>query len=202
NGPALAALARRAGAAPALQACVPDSLAALNAALDRALAEVELVIFSGGSSVGAYDLVAPVLAARGAEFFFDAVRMRPGRPVLFARVAGRLCFGLPGNPLGAMLSFAMCARPAIELLAGVALEAVPPACVTARLGFDYRGPRLNLTAFHPARLRARGLDTEVEAIPYHSSADLAAAAAANGFWLVPEGVTELAAGSAVQVLLK
>lgn len=202
NCPALAALARRAGAVPRLHACVPDSAAAIEAELERALAESDLVIFSGGASVGAHDLVAPVLAARGAEFYFDAVRMRPGRPVQFGRVADRLFFGLPGNPLGTMLSFMMYARPALELLSGLSPEALPPACLAARLGFDYRGKALNLTAFRPARLRPSGLDTEVDELLYHSSADLSAAAAADAFWLVPEGVTELAAGSPVQVLLK
>jgi len=200
NGPGLAAQAGRAGAEVVWQGCVRDDAAALDASLDRALAACDLLVCSGGASVGAFDLVAPGLAARGAEFHFDAVRMRPGRPVLFGTVAGRLFFGLPGNPLGTMLAFALLVRPALELLGGVA-EVAPP-FVGARLGYDYRGPALSLTAFRPARLRAQGLETVVEAIPYHGSADLAAAAAADCFWIVPEGVTEVAAGSAVQMVLK
>jgi len=200
NGPGLAALALRAGAEVAWQGRVRDDAVVLDASLDQALADCDLLVCSGGASVGAFDLVAPTLAARGAEFYFDAVRMRPGRPVLFGKVAGRLFFGLPGNPVGAMLGFELLVRPALELLAGVA--AVAPPCLSARLGYDYRGPALNLAAFRPARLRAQGLEAVLEAIPYHGSADLAAAAAADCFWIVPEGVTAMAAGSAVQMVLK
>ena len=200
NGPGLAALALRAGAEVVRQERVRDDAGALGASLDRGLADCDLWVCSGGASVGAFDLVAPMLAARGAEFYFDAVRMRPGRPVLFGKVAGRLFFGLPGNPLGTMLAFELLVRPALELLGGVA-EVAPP-FVGARLGYDYRGPALGLTVFRPARRAARGLETVLEEIPYHGSADLAAAAAADCFWRVPEGTTEVAAGSAVQMVLK
>jgi molybdopterin molybdotransferase len=204
NLPALAALARQAGATPVLQLTVPDDASALAAAVDRALIEADLLLLSGSASVGAHDLVAPLLAARGADVAFDAVRVRPGRPVWFGELAGRCFFALPGNPLGSMLGFLLFVRPAIALLAGLSPDALPPPFVCARLGFAHRTAPLPLTVFRPARLRpgTDGLEPLLEDIPCHSSADLAAAAAADAFWAAPEGAVTLPAGSLVNVVLK
>ncbi len=201
NLPALAALVRRAGGDPVLELVLPDDAAALGAAVDRA--EADLLLLSGGASVGAHDLVAPLLAARRAEVVFDAVRVRPGRPVWFGELGGRCFFALPGNPLGSMLGFLLFVQPALALLAGLAPEALPPPFLLARLGFDHRAAPLPLTVFRPARLLAAGgLEPLLEDIPCHSSADLAAAAAADCFWAAPELAAELPVGSLVGVVLK
>jgi molybdopterin molybdotransferase len=204
NLPALAALVRRAGGDPVLELAVPDDAAALGAAVDRAQAEADLLLLSGGASVGAHDLVAPLVAARGTDIAFDAVRVRPGRPVWFGTLDSRCFFALPGNPLGSMLGFLLFVQPALALLAGLAPAALPPPFLLARLGFAHRAAPLPLTVFRPARLRpaADGLGPVLEEIPCHSSADLAAAAAADGFWAAPEHTESLESGSLVGVVLK
>ncbi|MGH9465746.1 MAG: molybdopterin-binding protein, partial [Terriglobales bacterium] len=202
NGPMLAAQCRRYGAEVVREQLLPDVASKLDAALDDALAAgVDAVVFSGGASVGAADLIAPLLARRGVALDFDAVRVRPGRPVLFGEREGRLYFGLPGNPVGALLACALLVRPALEVLAGRAEAALTPATLSARLGFDYSGPSLALDAFRPVRLAGCGLAAEVRAIAYHGSADVAAAAAADAFLHVPPGVTALAEGTMVEVVI-
>lgn len=191
----LAAQARRAGAEVVAERLLPDRVEALEAAWRDAQAQADIVLFAGGASVGAHDLVGGMLARRGAEFFFDAVRVRPGRPVLFGHCEGRLFFGLPGNPMGSLLAFELFARPALDCLGGCAEARAP--FILAEMGFEHRSRPLPLTAFRPVRLMP-----EAQAIPYHGSADLAAAAAADGFLLIPEGVECIAAGTAAQVLLR
>lgn len=200
NGPMLAAQCRRYGADVVREFLVPDDEGALERALEAALqAGAEAVVCSGGASVGAADLVAGLFARRGLALHFDAVRTRPGRPVLFAEKDGKLYFGLPGNPLGSLLACALLVRPALEVLAGT--DAPAPAAFGARLRDDYHGPELALDAFRPVRLVARGLGAEAEQIHFHGSADLAAAAAADAFLHVPPGVASLGAGAWVEVVL-
>ncbi|MGH9488839.1 MAG: molybdopterin molybdotransferase MoeA [Terriglobales bacterium] len=201
NGPMLAAQCRRYGADVVCEQLLPDDTSKLELALDEAHhAAASLIVFSGGASVGSADLVAALLARRGIELQFDAVRTRPGRPVLFGERDGRLYFGLPGNPLGALLACALLVRPALELLGGLDATAVTTATLAARLGFDYSGKPLNLESFLPVKLVAHGLSAEVHPLTYHGSADLAAAAAADAFVHVPAGATHLPAGTWVGIV--
>lgn len=202
NGPMLQAQCRRYGAEVVLEKLVRDEASALEAALQEALERAaDVIVFAGGASVGSADLVAPLLDSIGVRLAFDAVRVRPGRPVLFGELGGRLYFGLPGNPLGAMLACALLVRPALEVLAGLDGDAVTPVTVSAAMGFDYAGKALQLDSFRPVRLRSNRLRAETVDVPYHGSADLAAAAAADGFVHISPGVTVLPSGATVGVVL-
>lgn len=205
NGPMLAALARSVGAEVVYIAHVADDAAALRAAIADACAGAEAVICSGGASVGAHDLLKPVLDSLGAQLHFDAVAMRPGHPQIFARLGNQLLFGLPGNPLGALLGFLLLARPALDVLAGFDAAALSSPFITAAMDFGYHGKALPLVAFRPVRYAAAGAGTphfkaRLQEIPYRGSADVAAAAAADAWLMIPPGITELAAGSLVTVL--
>ena len=80
--------------------------------------EADLLVLSGGVSIGKFDLVEKVLAELGADFFFDGVAIQPGRPLVFGRAQGTFFFGLPGNPLSTMVTFELFVRPALALLSG------------------------------------------------------------------------------------
>src|SRR4029077_18886302 len=80
----------------------------------------DLLLLSGGVSMGKYDLVEQVLAEFGAEFFFSGAQIQPGRPVVFGRAQGRYFFGLPGNPISTMVTFELFAKAMLEALAGMA----------------------------------------------------------------------------------
>jgi molybdopterin molybdotransferase len=118
NATALAAQAARAGAQVVLVEHVPDERAPTVAALERALAAADAVCVSGGVSVGEHDHVKAGLAAVGAEERFWGVALKPGKPTWFGTRGATLVFGLPGNPVSAMVTFHLLARPALRALAG------------------------------------------------------------------------------------
>jgi molybdopterin molybdotransferase len=117
NSYALAALVSETGAIARRAPLVRDDLAATTAAIENAL-DADVVITTGGVSVGAYDFVKEALESLGAETHFWRVAMKPGKPVLFATVRGRAFFGLPGNPVSALVSFAVFVAPAIRKALG------------------------------------------------------------------------------------
>jgi molybdopterin molybdotransferase len=115
---AVSALARQAGAELVAATMVGDDERATAEALADPLEQADAVIVCGGVSVGAHDHVRPALAALGVEERFWGVALRPGKPTWFGAAAGRLVFGLPGNPVSAMVTFILFARPALLLLGG------------------------------------------------------------------------------------
>ena len=95
---------------------------ALRAAIERGL-QADILVLSGGVSMGKYDLVEQVLADLGAEFHFTGVSIRPGRPAVFATCRGKLVFGLPGNPVSTMVTFELFVLPAVDILNGASAAA-------------------------------------------------------------------------------
>src|SRR5690242_10436477 len=117
NSVSLAAQVRIAGGEPVALGNAADRIDDLGEKIERGLKEDALVL-SGGVSMGKYDLVESVLKALGAEFFFEAVAIRPGKPAVFAICKGKPVFGLPGNPVSTMVTFELFVAPAIDLLSG------------------------------------------------------------------------------------
>jgi len=140
NAYALTAQAARAGAEAVVRRHVPDTADATRERLAEALGAAEVVCVSGGVSVGPHDHVKPALAELGVEERFWGVRLQPGKPTWFGTTgAGGLVFGLPGNPVSAMVTFHLFARPAVRALQGADPE---PRRATARLGAALkRNPR-------------------------------------------------------------
>ena len=117
NGPALLAMALRAGADAKYLGIARDSSSSLRAKLARAKG-TDILVLTGGVSVGDYDLVKDELRAAGVKPVFWQVRIKPGKPVFFGRRGSQLVFGLPGNPTSAMVTFLLFVQPAIERLLG------------------------------------------------------------------------------------
>ncbi len=119
NAPMLVgARVARAGRITAPPGRLPDDRAATEAGLADALEHADVVIVSGGVSVGPHDHVKPALAALGVEEIFWGVALQPGKPTWFGTRDGKLVFGLPGNPVSAAVTFALFARPALAALQG------------------------------------------------------------------------------------
>jgi molybdopterin molybdotransferase len=117
NGPALLAMALRAGADAKYLGIARDSSSSLRAKLARAKG-TDILVLTGGVSVGDYDLVRDELRTAGVKPVFWQVRIKPGKPVFFGRRGSRLVFGLPGNPTSAMVTFLLFVQPAIERMLG------------------------------------------------------------------------------------
>lgn len=196
NAAMLLALLEREGMRGRFLGIAPDEPAALDALLDRGLAH-DVLVLTGGVSVGEHDLVAPALARRGAAVLFHTVAMRPGKPILAARCGRALVLGLPGNPVSAFTAFHVFAAPALRRLAG---DPSPVrASATARL--VERVPRRQGRRTYALASLARGGGGLV-ATPVRSasSGDVFALARANAFVVVEGGDQPIEAGETVDVL--
>lgn len=201
NRHSLAAQVARAGGEPRPAPIARDDRQALRAVVDEALAGADLLLLSGGVSMGKYDFVEDVLESLGGRVVFDGVAIRPGKPLVFGRVRDVPFFGLPGNPLSTMVTFELFARPALERLAGA--DAAPLHFTQAPLAEDYQQRTVPLTVFVPARLESsEGSVTAVRPIPSQGSGDLAAMARADCLMVVAPGASALAAGTLVPLLPK
>jgi molybdopterin molybdotransferase len=198
NSVSLAAQVRVAGGEPVALGNAADRVEELGEKIERGLKE-DVLVLSGGVSMGKYDLVEKVLKAMGAEFYFDAVAIRPGKPAVFGMCQGKPVFGLPGNPVSTMVTFELFVAPAIDLLSGA--EARPLPLVEARLG-EALTEKPGLAHFLPARVEWSGGAPEVKALKWQGSGDIAALAKANCFLVVPADRDKIAAGDRVSVVLR
>jgi molybdopterin molybdotransferase len=204
NSHALAALVSQAGAIALRQPPALDRPDDLAASIRHGLDAAPLLLLTGGVSMGKFDLVEEVLAGMDAEFFFTGVKMQPGKPVVFGRVpaAGdrpaRTFFGLPGNPVSAMVTFRVFVAPLLAALAGE--RNWQPDLALAKLAAEVR-TRPGLTRFLPAHLDTAQPIPTVTALPTQGSGDQAANARANCSLIVPDDCDKLAAGQMVRVLL-
>jgi molybdopterin molybdotransferase len=198
NSVSLAAQVRLAGGEPILLGNAADRIDDLREKISRGLRE-DVLVLSGGVSMGKYDLVETVLKDLGAEFSFDAVAIRPGRPAVFGRCGNAFVFGLPGNPVSTMVTFELFVVPAIDLLSGAAARDLP--FVEARLGAALN-EKPGLAHFLPAQVRWRGSVPEVKALPWQGSGDIAALANANCFLVVAADRGQVNAGETMPILLR
>jgi molybdopterin molybdotransferase len=198
NSVSLAAQVRLAGGEPILLGNAADRVADLREKISRGLRENVLVL-SGGVSMGKYDLVESVLKDLGAEFHFDAVAIRPGKPAVFGKCQDTFVFGLPGNPVSTMVTFELFVVPAVDLLSGAAARDLP--LVEAHLAAALN-EKAGLTHFLPARVEWRGTIPEVKPVPWQGSGDIAALASANCFLVVAADRGQVNVGETMPILLR
>jgi molybdopterin molybdotransferase len=196
NAAMLQAQVEAAGGIPVACGIAPDQKEPLRRMIDQGL-EADLLILSGGVSMGKFDLVTETLRELGAEIFFHGVEIRPGKPLLFGRARHKFFFGLPGNPVSSFVTFELFARTALRMLAGEPFE--EPVFLRARLEKPFR-QRHGLTAFVPARVEMRDAEPVLRVVGWQGSGDLVGVAAANCFLVVHPAQTEIAAGDWVDVL--
>ncbi len=200
NGHMIRALAEAAGAEVTLFPIVPDLIEDLEAAIGRALETADVVLMSGGVSMGDYALGARALTRLGCRASFDRVAIQPGKPLWFGGTGdpeGPLVFGLPGNPVSSLVDFIVFVRPALEALAGASLTA--DRHLPARLAEPVHR-RKGRRGYFPARLDAAEEELRVRLVPTKGSADMVAMSKANALAILSEEVEDFPAGSIVPVL--
>ena len=219
NTYSLAVQIKKAGGDPVLLPIAPDEPHRLRQLIEEGL-QSDLLIMTGGVSMGRYDLVEQVLSDLKAEFFFTGAKIQPGRPVVFGQVGSygvgtpagegtsaplshqdqhRYFFGLPGNPISTMVTFEIFARRMIEALGGMSPR--PLTFLHARLKSDIR-IKTGLTRFLPAILSGNYEDSHADLVPWQGSGDIAARALSNCYIVVPPDREHILAGEWIAVMLE
>jgi molybdopterin molybdotransferase len=200
NGPTLAALAEATGAEARYYGIVRDEPGLLKEALARALEDCDVILVSGGVSMGDFDYVPKTLESLGVARIFHKIAMKPGKPTWFGRRGHKSVFGLPGNPVSTFVNFEFLVKPQLYARMGLAYE---PRVVAARLGTGVRRRDFDRVEFIPMRLsREAGRGTET-ALPlaYSGSSMLSVLAEADCLVRAEIGVPELKEGSLVAARL-
>jgi molybdopterin molybdotransferase len=211
NSHSLAAQILAAGGEPVLLPIAPDKPARLRELIAEGFA-ADLLLLTGGVSMGKYDLVEEALAEFNAEFLLTGAQIQPGKPVVFGRVPGgaetsaregplahTYFLGLPGNPVSTMVTFELFARPMVEALAGmlprklIFLHAKLKSEINTKAGFK---------RFLPAILSGEFEQAEVELVGWHGSGDIAATARANCYVVIAADREHIAGGEWVPVLMR
>lgn len=204
NSYGLAELIRHAGGEPIQLPIAPDRRPELEQTI-RAARQCNLMLLSGGVSMGKYDLVEEVLQALGAEFFFTGVKMQPGKPLVFGRLPAenslpaQFFFGLPGNPVSTQVTFHCFVEPMLRAMSGAGIQ--DPRFLQATLAEDVAG-KTGLMRILPARLASDRIRPEVRLVAWQGSGDLAANARANCYAVLPPDKEHFAAGDVITILLR
>jgi molybdopterin molybdotransferase len=196
NSISLAAQVLLAGALPNIIGNARDDVAELRGRILQGL-ESDILVLSGGVSVGTYDLAKQVLLELGTEFSFEGVAIRPGRPAVFGWCRGKPVFGLPGNPVSTMVTFELFVVPAIEILSGTTPRPLP--FFKAKLARDI-SEKPPLAHFLPAFVSWPGGEPQVDTIQWQGSGDIGAVARGNCFLVVRDERQQIKAGEWVDVL--
>ncbi|MDN3511774.1 MAG: molybdopterin molybdotransferase MoeA [Candidatus Jettenia sp. CY-1] len=197
NGYSLAAQARRLKTDVEILGIVKDTKEEISSMLRRGL-QKDILILSGGVSMGEYDLVGEVMKDLHTQIYFEKVALRPGKPVIFGRKDKTLIFALPGNPVASFVTFELFIYTAIRKMMGFS----NPQRITiqATLETDIFVKRKR-REYRPALLCARNNTWKVSPVEWHGSADLLATTRANCLLIVREDAQKLAAGQLVDVIL-
>jgi molybdopterin molybdotransferase len=221
NTYSLAAQIQNAGGEPVLLPVAPDEPKGLRSLIEEGLCS-DLLLLTGGVSMGKYDLVEQVLGELKAEFYFTGAQIQPGRPVVFGSCGAdipvragseitertragmpaphkRYFFGLPGNPVSTMVTFELFVAPMIQALSG--MKPRPLIFLMARLKSDIR-TKTGLKRFLPALLSGEFENAEVELARWQGSGDIAALARANCYVVVPAEREQIAVGEWVSLLMR
>jgi molybdopterin molybdotransferase len=195
NAPMLTGLASRAGGSTAPARRLPDDRDATESGIAEALRGCDVVIISGGVSVGPHDHVKGALATLGVREIFWGVALRPGKPTWFGATAdGNVVFGLPGNPVSAVVTFSLFVAPALAAMLGA--DPPAPPCPEARLADGVpRNPRREEAV--RVRLEHRSDGTVAHPTGAQGSHILTSLLAADALAMVPPGEGALAAGTTV-----
>lgn len=197
NGPMLTALCRTAGYPPSRISHLEDDLERTTAAFEAAAADHDVIVSSGGVSVGEHDHVRAALERLGTVRFWR-VAMKPGKPLVYGRIGSCFFFGLPGNPVSSMVSFELFVRPALLRLAG--REQIHRPVVRARL----LGPishRPGREEYARVMTTWKGDEFVVHPHPGQDSHLVSSLVAANSLAVIPAEAGSLTEGARVDVMM-
>jgi len=197
NGYSLAAQARRLKADVEILGIIKDTKDEISSAMRKGLRK-DVLILSGGVSMGEYDLVGDVMKDLETHIYFEKVALRPGKPVIFGKKDKTFIFALPGNPVASFVTFELFIYPAIRKMMG--FTTLHRATLKAPLETEVLVKRKR-REYRPAFLRMKDNAWQVSLLEWHGSADLLAATRANCLLIIREDAEKLSAGQLVDVIL-
>ncbi len=193
NASQLAAQVKRAGGAAVDFGIAPDNETVTFGIIEKSIKECDIVIITGGVSMGDFDFVPAVLERAGVKILFDRVSVQPGKPTTFGTHSKAVVFGLPGNPVSSFIQFELLVRPFINKMMGytwIPLEYKLP------LGIDFERKSSGRLGFIPVTIN---MNKEVIPVNYHGSAHLAALSDTEGIIVMKPGIKSLKKGEIVNV---
>ncbi len=195
NSAQLVAQVRRAGGTAHDLGIVRDRVFELERAIAAGLRHHDVLLMTGGVSMGDFDYVPACLEAQGVQILFDSVAIKPGKPTTFGASGSKAVFGLPGNPVSSFVGFELLVRPFLEAKAGGGRRV---RWVTARLGSPLVREHDGRDEWIPVRLEEDGM---ARVLPFHGSGHFAALVEADGLVMIPAGRKALETGVQAGVLL-
>jgi molybdopterin molybdotransferase len=172
---------------------VPDDEEKTRSAIEEAFAEADVVLLTGGVSMGDFDFIPGILQEQKVEILFNRIAVQPGKPTVFGHRDDKYVFGLPGNPVSSFVQFEMLVKPLLYALSG---HTYRPVQFKLPLAVDYSRRNNQRKAFVPVTFLQSGGVMPVE---YHGSAHIHAYIGADGIMSVPLGVTHFKKGDLVDV---
>jgi len=193
NALQLAAQVQRAGAIPFMMGIVPDNEAATDKAMKQALAENDLVVFTGGVSAGDFDFVPEIMRKNQVNILFEKVAVKPGRPTVFGRTGSCSIFGLPGNPVSSLINFEVFVKPLLYRMMGFHWQ---PQTFELPIETDFYRKKADRLEFLPVILSPEG---RISLAAYHGSGHIHALCQANALMIIPVGTYGYKKGDLVHV---
>lgn len=192
NGYQLAMQAQNAGADAIYLGIAPDKEEDTFRFLTDALEKADVVLLTGGVSMGTFDFVPKILEKAGIQILFRTIALQPGKPTIFGIKGDKRIFGLPGNPVSSFTIFELLVKPLLWKMMG---SSNPVVSLKFPLGTDYRRKRNDRMQWLPVQIK----DGKVFPLEYHGSAHIFSLAEADALAAIPLGITELNAGELIDV---
>ena len=182
----------KAGANPHYEGIALDTETSLTMLIRNALDQYDIVLLTGGVSIGDYDYVPEVMDKIGVKILFKSIAIQPGRPTIFGRRGNQFIFGLPGNPVSAFVIFEMLIKPFLRKMMG---DSSPPVDLLLPIGIDYSRSKSTRKSIIPVKVE----HGEVFPLEYHGSAHINAYSMANGISMMEIGETLFEKGKIINV---
>jgi molybdopterin molybdotransferase len=192
NSYQLAAQIERVPAISKYYGIAEDTDEAIDKAVSQAIDESDVVLISGGVSMGDYDLVPGILKKNKVELLFDSIAIKPGKPVNFGISDKAVCFGLPGNPVSTFVQFEILVKPFLYKMMG---HDYKPTVLPLKVGKGIRRKRADRESLVPVILK----DGKIYPVDYHGSAHINAMCMTDYLLSIPKDICEIAEGSIVDV---
>lgn len=193
NGFQLIAQVRAAHCIPNYMGIIPDNEEATDQAISKALAENDMVLLTGGVSMGDFDFVPKIMRKNEVNILFQKVAVKPGKPTVFGMTERAYIFGLPGNPVSSFINFEVFAKPLLYQMMGFDWK---PETLALPMGIDFFRKKADRLEFLPVIIDDSG---NVSPVSYHGSAHIHAMCLADGIMRIPAGINEIKKGATVHV---